>query len=145
ALFGHLLMTGLARELIGDIAVPFEPQPAQALENRLDSGLGGALPVRMFYAEQTLAIMPARIGPTEKSRPSAADMQISCGRGRKPGDDLLVFRHDLPRSGPFRPSMWAHAKKAQTDRQHDFLLASFDPKAPDSGRRGRCGVPISST
>jgi hypothetical protein len=69
------------------IAVPFEAQPGEAVDDGVDGRLGRALAVRVLDAQQEAPAVMARIEPVEQSGPGAADMQIARGRGGEAGDD----------------------------------------------------------
>ena len=92
-LAGHLGVTRRARELIGDVAVPLQAEPRQAVEDRGDRGLGGAGAVGVLDAQQELAAVVAREQPVEERGARAADMQEAGRRGGEAGDD----GHCLPR------------------------------------------------
>jgi hypothetical protein len=63
--------------------VPVEAQPAQALEDGLDAGVGVALDVGVVQAQHHGAAVVAGIEPVEDEGAGAAHVQKAGGRGRK--------------------------------------------------------------
>ena len=61
--------------------VPVETQPAQALEDGLDAGLGVALDVGVVQAQDHGAVIVAGKEPIEDKGARAADVQEAGGRG----------------------------------------------------------------
>ena len=61
-----------------------QPEPAQAVEDRVDRRLGGALPVGVLDPQQIAAAMVPGEQPIEQRGPGAADVQITRGRRREP-------------------------------------------------------------
>src|SRR5947209_2238956 len=92
-------MAGDARELMHRLAVPFEAEPCQAIEDRGDRLVGRARAVGVLDAQQEFAATPARIKPVEQCGARAADVQEAGRRGRKAGDDLIRHWEQL-NSGP---------------------------------------------
>ena len=84
---GDLAVPLGAGELVDDVAVPVEAEPAQPVEDRVDRRLGRALAVGVLDAQQHLAAEAAGIEPVEQGRARAADMEEAGGRGREAGDD----------------------------------------------------------
>ena len=76
-----------AGELVDDLAVPIEFEPAQAVEDRLDRLRRRALAVGVLDAQQELAADVLGVEPVEQRRARPADMQEAGGRGRETGDD----------------------------------------------------------
>ncbi len=68
-------------ELEHGLAVPIEPQPCHAVEDRGDGGFRRARAVGVFDAEQEFAARVTRIKPIEQRGARAADMQ-KAGRRR---------------------------------------------------------------
>src|SRR5579871_2548022 len=78
-----------ALRLIDRLSVPGDPEPAEAIQDRLDGRLGRALAIGILDPQEHLAAAATRIEPIEQRRAAAADMQESGGRGGKSGDDGL--------------------------------------------------------
>jgi hypothetical protein len=76
-----------ARELVDDVAVPGDAEPAQPVEDGLDRGVGRALAVGVLDAQQHLAPEAAGIEPVEEGRAAPADMQEAGRRRGEAGDD----------------------------------------------------------
>ena len=79
-------VTGGARELVGDLAVPLEAEPRQPVEDRCDRGLGGAGAVGVLDAQQERAAVMAREQPVEEGGARPADMQEAGRRRGEAGD-----------------------------------------------------------
>jgi len=78
-LIGDLAMPARAGELVDGLAIPVEPQPFEAAQDRGD-GLGrGALAVGVLDAQQERAARVTGEKPVEQGRSRAADMQESGG------------------------------------------------------------------
>ncbi len=76
-----------ARELVDRVTVRRQPEPVEAIKDRLDRGIGRALAVGILNTEQHLAAGMAGIEPVEEGGARSADMQVA-GRGRrKPRDN----------------------------------------------------------
>ena len=99
-LLGDFPVPGRARELVDRLAVPADAEPAQAVENGVDGGLGGAFPVGILDSEQHLAAAAAGVKPIEERGARAANMQKTGGRGGKAGDDGHSGVLILPGAGP---------------------------------------------
>ena len=69
------------RRLVG-----IQPQPAQSVEDRLDRGLRGALPVGVLDAQQIAAAMVTGEQPVEQRGSRTPDVQITSRRRSKPDD-----------------------------------------------------------
>ena len=96
---GDLAVAFGALELADRFAVPFEPEPVQAVENRVHRGRGRALAVGVLDAQQELAAESLGVEPVEQGRPRAADMEKT-GRGRrKTGDDIGHGAGSIQRNG----------------------------------------------
>lgn len=80
-----------AGELIDHLAIPIEPQPFQAVDDRLDRRIGGPCPVGVLDPQVEHAAMMLGKKPVEERRARPADMQEPGGRGGKARDD----GHDL--------------------------------------------------
>src|SRR6476469_3279529 len=80
-------MTGRALELVGDLAIPIEAEPRQAVEDRLDRRLGRAGAVGVLDAQQVLAAMVLGEQPVEERGAGAADMEVAGRRGGEAGND----------------------------------------------------------
>ena len=76
----NLGMPAGTRELHRRLPVPLQPEPAKAVEDRLDRRLGRTLPVRILDAQQELAAGIPRECPAEQRGARAADMEIPRGR-----------------------------------------------------------------
>jgi hypothetical protein len=63
--------------------VPFEAEPAHAIEDALHHVLGGTLEVGIFDAQNKNAAGVAGEKPVEEGSPRAAHMQKAGRRGRK--------------------------------------------------------------
>ena len=98
-LFGDLAVPGGAAELVDGLAVPFDAEPAQPVENGRDCGVGRAFAVGILDPQQHLAAALAGIEPVEKGGARAADMEESGRRGRKAGDDGFGHFRWFDRSG----------------------------------------------
>ena len=85
----HLGVTRRTCELEGDLAVPLQAEPGQAIQDGLDGGRGGARAVGVLDTQQVFAAVMAGKQPVEERSARAADMQKAGRRGRKTGDDLL--------------------------------------------------------
>ena len=72
--------------------VPIQPQPAQAIEHRLDQLGAGAVGVSVFDAQDKDAALIAGEEPVEERRARAADVQEAGGRRRKPNPNF-IFSH----------------------------------------------------
>ncbi len=92
-LFRHLAMTRRAGELIDRVAVPIEPEPAHAVEDRVDGRGGRALAIRVLDAQQHFTAVLARVEPVEQRGARGADVEKTCGGGRKTRDDFC--RHPI--------------------------------------------------
>ena len=69
-----------------------EPEPVQAVEDRVDRRLGRALAVGVLDPQQHLAAAAARVEPVEQRGAGAADMEEAGRGGSKAGDDRSVIR-----------------------------------------------------
>ena len=76
-----------AGELEDHVAVPVEAEPGQAVEDRVDRALGGALPVGILDAQQHLPAGVAGVEPVKQGRAGPADVQVAGGRGGEARDD----------------------------------------------------------
>jgi hypothetical protein len=83
---GDLGMARGARELVDDLAIPVQLQPAQAFEDRVDRRLGRPLPVGVLDAQAEDAAVMAREQPVEQGGARAADVQEAGGRWREAAD-----------------------------------------------------------
>jgi hypothetical protein len=83
----HRGVTRRTGELEGDVAVPLQPEPGQAVEDGLDGGRGGARSVGVLDAQQIFAAVMAGIEPVEERGARAADMQEAGRRGGEAGND----------------------------------------------------------
>ena len=59
-LAGHLGVAGGAGELEDDLAVPIEAEPFEAVDDGVDGGLGGALPIGVLDPQPEAALVVAR-------------------------------------------------------------------------------------
>src|SRR5215469_18431566 len=89
-LLGDLAVTLGARKLVNRLAIPIEPEPAQAIQDREDRALGRASLVGVFYAQQHLPARVFGVQPIEQGGPRTADMEIARRRRRKARDDLFA-------------------------------------------------------
>ena len=80
------------RELEQRVVVPVQPQPAHAVEDRLDRRLRRARAIGILDAEQEAPAVVARVQPVEQRRTCPADVQESGRRRRETGDDGAVGR-----------------------------------------------------
>ena len=69
-----------AGKLVGDVAVPIEAQPAEAVEDRRDRGFGRAGAVGVLDAKQVLAAMVLGEQPVEERSAGAADVDLPARR-----------------------------------------------------------------
>jgi hypothetical protein len=76
---GDLAVQGQALRLL-ILFVPAEIEPAQAIENRIDAGVGIALDVGIVEAEDHGSFVMAGIEPVEDKGAGAADVEKSCRR-----------------------------------------------------------------
>ena len=76
--FGMALGAG---ELVHHIAVPFEAEPGETVDDCVNGRLGRALAVRILDAKEEAAADMARVEPVEQGGAGAADMEIAGGRG----------------------------------------------------------------
>ena len=76
-----------ALELPHRLAVPFEAEPVQPVENRGDRLGRRALAVGVLDAQQELAAEALGVEPVEQRRARPANMEKTGGRGRETGDD----------------------------------------------------------
>ena len=76
--------------MVDSCAIPIEPEPGEPVEDRVDGGLGGALPVGILDPQQQFSVPPASIEPIEQRGARSPDMQKACGRGSKTCDDGLA-------------------------------------------------------
>src|SRR5205823_6161979 len=76
-----------ARSLIGDLTVPGEAEPGQAISDRRDRLGSRSCPVGVLDAQPKDAAVMPRKKPVEERRPSAADVQKPSGRGSKTDGD----------------------------------------------------------
>ena len=80
--------------------VPIEPEPAKAVEDRLQGLLEVALPVGVVDAQDELPAVPPREQPVEQGGPHAADVQVAGRAGREPRADAharpccIITRHE---------------------------------------------------
>ena len=74
-LLGHLAVAGGAAELVGDVAVPIELEPLQAIEDRRDRRLGRALAVGVLDPQQHLAPALFGVEPVEQRGAGASDVE----------------------------------------------------------------------
>ena len=88
----RLLVFRRAGKLEHRLAVPFQAEPGQAVENHLHGGLGGAFTVGVFDAQQERAARMLCIQPVEKRRASIANVHGARGGGGDTGDDGLGHR-----------------------------------------------------
>ena len=86
-LVGHLGVPGGAGELVGDVAIPLQAEPRQAVEDRGDGGLGRARAIGVLDAQQELAAGVLGIEPVEQGGARAADVQEAGRRGGEAGND----------------------------------------------------------
>lgn len=77
----------------GGAFVPVEAEPAEALEDDVDGGLGVAGGVGVFDAEDEGAAGVAGVEPVEKGRAGASDVEVASGAGGE--TDADVHRHRL--------------------------------------------------
>src|SRR5262249_31266351 len=76
----HLAVRRGAGELVDDVAVPFDPEPGQPVEDRGNRLRGGALAVGVLDSQQHPASPSSRIEPIEQRGPRAAYMEEAGGR-----------------------------------------------------------------
>ena len=86
---GDLLVARGAGELVHGVAVPVDAEPGEAVEDRLDRGLGRALAVGVLDAQQHLAAVLLGEKPVEQRRARPADVQEAGGRRGETRDDLV--------------------------------------------------------
>ena len=86
-LVGDFRVAGPELRLVIFVAVPIEPEPAHAVEDRVDRLGGRAGLVGIFDAQQELAAMVAGVEPVEQGRARAPDVQKTGRGGRETGDD----------------------------------------------------------
>jgi len=79
-----------ARELADRLAVPFEPEPGEPVEDRLDRRFCGAFAVGVLDPEQEFAAQALGVEPVEQRRARAADMEEA---GRGGGEARYDLRH----------------------------------------------------
>ncbi len=92
-LLRHLGVPRRARELVGDLAVPRQAEPGQAVEDGVDGRRRGARAVGVLDAQQVLAAVVAGEQPVEQGGARAADMQVAGRRGGEAGNDLHCRGH----------------------------------------------------
>ena len=86
-LIGDFRMAFGAGELEDGIAVPVEPEPLQAVEDRVNRCIRRARAIRIFDAQEEFsAVMPCK-QPVEQGRTRAADMQETRWRRGKTRDN----------------------------------------------------------
>jgi hypothetical protein len=93
-LVGDFTMTVGAGELRDGVAIPFETEPFQAIEDGGDGLLVVAFAIGVLDAQQKLAVAASGIQPIEQSRAGAADVQVSC-RGRCEPDKWRIGNRGL--------------------------------------------------
>ena len=86
---GDLAVTRRAGELVHDLAVPFQPQPLQPVDDRGDGRLRRALAIGVLDAQQHAAAEMARVKPVEQRGARPADMQEAGRRGGEARDDRV--------------------------------------------------------
>ncbi len=86
-LLGHLAVPRGAGELIDGVAVPFDPEPGQPIEDRGDRVFGGAFAVGILDPQQHLASAPSRIEPIEQRGARPSDVEEAGGRRCEAGND----------------------------------------------------------
>src|SRR6218665_3349143 len=86
-----------ARELKNRLAIPLQPQPAHAVEDRLYRGLGRSCAVGVFDTQQELPAHMFGEQPVEQRRAAAANVQVAGGGRGEAGDD---FGHDISDQEP---------------------------------------------
>ena len=108
---GYLAVALGARELVDGLAVPFQAQPGEPIEDGLDRSLRGALAVGVLDPQQHLPAAPAGIEPVEQRGARPPDMQKARWRRSKPRDGGLAhIGWSLRRSAsllPRRPDIGA--------------------------------------
>jgi hypothetical protein len=67
--------------------IPLKAQPLQTIKNGSNRLFCGALAVSVLDAQQHLAVLVLGEGPVEERGARSPDMQETCGRGGKAGDD----------------------------------------------------------
>jgi hypothetical protein len=82
-------------ELVGDLAVPIEAEPAEAVEDRRNGGLGGAGAIGVLDAQLVPAAVVPGEQPVEQRGAGATDMEVAGRRRGESGDD----GHVLPQLG----------------------------------------------
>ena len=112
---GQIAAIGMARldQLVGDFGMPrFElrlepglaiasdPEPRQAVEDRIDRWLGRALGVGILDAQQISAAVVPGEQPVEQCRTRSADMEVAGRRGGEAGHHAGDFRACAQRSFP---------------------------------------------
>jgi competence protein ComEC len=80
-----------ARELIDRRLVASQAEPVEAIQYRVDRGVGGARAIRILDAEQIGAAVVPREQPVEERRARAANVEIAGRRGRKPCNNRFSF------------------------------------------------------
>ena len=85
--FRYLAVPRGAGELVDDVPIPIEPEPAEPVENRIDGTLGRALPVGILDAQQHPAAEMTGIEPIEERRARSPDMQVPRRGGGKARND----------------------------------------------------------
>jgi hypothetical protein len=78
------------RELTDGLAIPFQSEPSEPLDDRGHRRFRRAFAIGVFDAQQEGSAVAARVEPIEQSRPRAADMQKAGRRGREARHN---FRH----------------------------------------------------
>ncbi len=109
-LFSDFTMTRRALELGNCLAVPVKAKPGQTIENGGGSCFSGALPIRVFDAQQHLAAVMLRIKPVEQSSARPTNMKITRGRGAKrvmTGFDMMAPLCHAPFESGGRCRGWA--------------------------------------
>ncbi len=61
--------------------IPAQIEPLQAVEDRIERGLGVAVDIGVIDAQDHGAVIAPGVQPVEDERPRAANMQIAGGRG----------------------------------------------------------------
>jgi hypothetical protein len=89
--FGLLAVQGKAFGLLV-LFVPGETQPAEALKDGLDAGLGVALDIGVVQTQDHGSVVVAGIEPIEDKGAGAADVQEAGGRGGKADAGSLLKR-----------------------------------------------------
>ena len=97
-LLGHLQVARPLAGLVKDLAVPVQPQPPHAIQERPDGLRGGALKVGILHAQQERPAHVPREKPVEDRRADVPDVHLARRRRRETNPDLLYHVKTLSRA-----------------------------------------------